>query len=56
MKFSKYHGCGNDFICVDFRNNTVDFVDLAKKICKRHFSVGADGLVILLDSDFLLQI
>ena len=51
MKFSKYHGCGNDFICVDFRNNNFDFVDLAKKICKRHFSVGADGLVILLDSD-----
>jgi len=50
VSFNKYHGCGNDFICVDFRNETADFISLAKQLCRRHFSIGADGLIVLLDS------
>ncbi len=50
LSFNKYHGCGNDFICVDFRGKDADFVSLAKQLCRRNFSIGADGLIVLLDS------
>ena len=51
LSFSKYHGFGNDFICIDFRHQNVDFVALGKQLCSRHFSIGADGLLALLSSD-----
>jgi diaminopimelate epimerase len=47
IKFSKYHGCGNDFICIDARSLEIDLVECAKKWCVRGFSVGADGLLAL---------
>ena len=47
IKFSKYHGCGNDFICVDARSANIDLVAFAKKWCVRGFSVGADGILAL---------
>ena len=51
IKFSKYHGCGNDFICVDARRLSMDWVAVAKQWCRRRFSVGADGLVLLESSN-----
>ena len=45
IKFSKYHGLGNDFIIIDARED-VDYPDLAREICDRHFGVGADGLIV----------
>ena len=45
IKFSKYHGCGNDFICVDLRIAEYDPHRVAVAVCQRGFSVGADGLV-----------
>lgn len=50
LNFSKYHGCGNDFICIDLRKTDIDLIPFAQKICERHFSVGADGVVVVLDS------
>lgn len=53
MEFWKLHGIGNDFIAIDkrFDNNDFDFYsDLAKKVCNRRFSVGADGLLIVKNS------
>ena len=47
MKFWKLQGIGNDFIAIDGRNDYIDnntYGDLAKKVCHRRFSVGADGL------------
>jgi diaminopimelate epimerase len=45
-------GAGNDFIVVDNRSTMiVDGAALAKKICDRHWGVGADGLLILESSD-----
>ncbi|MFH0897239.1 MAG: diaminopimelate epimerase [Candidatus Bathyarchaeota archaeon] len=54
MKFWKMHGLGNDYIVIDNRNCSVkeeESSTLAKKICQRRFSVGADGLILLLDSN-----
>ncbi len=48
VKFSKYHGCGNDFIIIDNRKNEVH---LSQKnianMCHRNFGIGADGLMLL---------
>jgi len=43
MEFQKYHGTGNDFIMVSFIPSNPE--SLAKKICDRHFGIGADGLI-----------
>lgn len=43
------NGGGNDFVIFDNRKKTLpeDYSALAKKICHRKFSVGADGLLVL---------
>lgn len=52
MKFAKMHGLGNDFIVFEnFNDNKMDFKDLAKKVCDRHFGVGADGILLVEESD-----
>lgn len=53
MDFIKMHGLGNDFIIIDqFARQTIDNPsELAKKLCARGFSVGADGLVLVLPSE-----
>ena len=46
MKISKWNGLGNDFILVESQNcPDGDLGPLARRICDRHFGVGADGLV-----------
>ncbi len=41
------HGCGNDFIILDPGEvEGVDLPELARKICDRHFGIGADGILI----------
>ena len=54
MKFWKLHGIGNDFIAIDGRYDNIDnnnYTELAKKVCHRRFSVGADGLLVVKDSN-----
>ena len=53
MNFKKMHGCGNDFVILDFRseeNKDLSPVRMAA-ICDRHFGVGCDQLVILKPSE-----
>lgn len=45
LKFSKYHGCGNDFILIEETDR--DLSVLAKKICHRTTGIGADGLLVI---------
>lgn len=47
--FDKYQGTGNDFILLDNRQNTYDKIttEQVKKMCDRHFGIGADGLMLL---------
>ncbi|RDV83982.1 diaminopimelate epimerase [Ammonifex thiophilus] len=51
MHFVKMHGLGNDFVVVMARTLPPDTPELARKICRPHFGVGADGLVFILPSD-----
>ena len=52
MKFTKWHGQGNDFIIVNgMEEHIVDFSRTAIAVCDRHFGIGADGLVVLLPAD-----
>lgn len=52
MKFTKMHGLGNDFIVIEEEqlNGCCDYAVLAKKLCDRHFGIGADGLLIVAKS------
>lgn len=50
MQFTKMHGLGNDYVVLDGRGMALDKgqrSDLAKRLCDRHFGIGADGLLIL---------
>lgn len=49
IEFTKLHCVGNDFILIDQRNSAVpiSLPDLARQMCRRRLSVGADGLLLL---------
>ncbi|MEM1530773.1 MAG: diaminopimelate epimerase [Candidatus Bathyarchaeia archaeon] len=52
--FWKMHGLGNDYILIDNRDGRLHeeiLSLLAQKLCRRRFSVGADGLLLVYDSD-----
>lgn len=51
FKFTKMSGCGNDFILVDHRDiqwTSWDLPKMARLLCRRRLSVGADGFVLIL--------
>jgi diaminopimelate epimerase len=49
-KFTKLQATGNDFVLIDARNMKQDWVKLAKDMCHRHFGIGSDGLILILNS------
>jgi len=60
MKFYKIHGAGNDYLFIDNRKGIVKNPnDLAIRMCKRHFGVDADGIILVEESkvaDFRMRI
>ena len=51
MKFTKMHGCGNDYVYVDCTKAMIsDPADVARKVSDRHFGVGSDGLILICPS------
>lgn len=52
MRFTKMEGCGNDYIYINAMQEEVRNPEmLAVAMSERHFGIGADGLVLILDSD-----
>ena len=54
LTFFKMSGSGNDFILIDNRNNVVDesgLTSFINNVCRRKMSVGADGLILIENSD-----
>jgi diaminopimelate epimerase len=51
LKFSKMHGLGNDYVMINEYTEEIIPNDkkpsLAKKLCRRGFSVGADGVIFV---------
>ena len=51
IRFDKMQGAGNDYVYVDARSETIENPEsLAVKISDRHFGVGSDGLVLIMNS------
>lgn len=55
ISFAKMSGTGNDFIVIDHRRplipDTADQAEFVRKVCRRMFSVGADGLIFIESSE-----
>ena len=60
MKFTKMHGCGNDYVYVNLFNEEIkDPASLAVAVSDRHFGIGSDGLITIGPSkvaDFRMRI
>lgn len=49
VKITKMQGCGNDFVILpqeELSKIDMPMNEIAKKLCDRHFGIGADGLII----------
>lgn len=52
MKFTKMHGCGNDYVYVNCLEETVKHPDkVAQFVSDRHFGIGSDGLILIEPSE-----
>lgn len=52
MKFTKMHGCGNDYVYVNgFEEEVKDPKAVAIAVSDRHFGIGSDGLILILPSE-----
>lgn len=64
MEFAKLQALGNDFVIVEAASlpSNEDLEALARRLCDRHYGIGADGLVVVdsatsrLDSDVATRI
>ena len=60
MIFTKMHGLGNDYVCINcFRERVEDPSGFARTLCDRHYGIGADGLILIClskVSDFKMEI
>jgi diaminopimelate epimerase len=51
MEFTKMQAAANDFILVDAREMQRNWPQVANAVCNRHLGVGADSLLLLLNSE-----
>jgi diaminopimelate epimerase len=53
MRFTKMHGCGNDYVYVDCFHEKMprDPAALSRAVSDRHFGIGADGLILICPTD-----
>ncbi|MBQ9631842.1 MAG: diaminopimelate epimerase, partial [Lachnospiraceae bacterium] len=51
MKFTKMHGCGNDYVYVDCTEQGIENPQaVATFVSDRHFGIGSDGLILIKSS------
>lgn len=61
MKFTKMHGCGNDYIYVDGAKECIPMekkTELVRKLSDRHFGIGGDGVIFInpsTEADFEME-
>lgn len=61
MKFTKMHGCGNDYIYVDGAEEKIADAkkpDLVRRLSDRHFGIGGDGVIFInpsCEADFEME-
>ena len=50
MHFTKWNGCGNDFVFINamHMDDLKPVLDKCERICDRHFGIGADGIIFVL--------
>jgi diaminopimelate epimerase len=52
INFTKMQGTGNDFIVIeDFQGKYENLEKLARKLCNRNYGIGADGILIVRNSN-----
>ena len=52
MRFTKLHGCGNDYVYVDCTKEKLNNIEeTAIKVSDRHFGIGSDGLILIETSE-----
>ncbi len=54
MKFTKMHGCGNDYIYVDGAKEQIlqdKKPEIVRRLSDRHFGIGGDGVIFINPSD-----
>ncbi len=54
VSFAKMSGTGNDFVVIDHRRPLIpesEQAEFARKVCRRMFSIGADGLILIENSE-----
>ena len=48
MRFTKMHGCGNDYVFINLFEEKIDNPKMiSKKISDRHYGIGSDGLITI---------
>ncbi len=61
MKFTKMHGCGNDYIYVDGSKEHIDAerkAETVRRLSDRHFGIGGDGVIFInpsAEADFEME-
>jgi len=66
IKFTKWQGCGNDFLLLDCLEEAKapvrpeDYAAFAQRVCDRHYGVGGDGVLVVepptVNADFRMRI
>lgn len=54
MKFTKMHGCGNDYIYIDGASEKIsqeEKPDFVRRVSDRHFGIGGDGVIFINPSE-----
>jgi len=52
MQFTKMHGIGNDYVIVNcFEEDINNPSETARRVSRRHYGIGSDGLILVLPSD-----